>query len=74
MKYQKKDSRMALWLVILLDALLLGVILLTFAAFHHVLPRRNAVFYSLQNTFPAVQETHEYCEFRRLHRPSYKCS
>ena len=44
MKYQKKDSRMALWLVILLDALLLGVILLTFAAFHHVLPRMWAQY------------------------------
>lgn len=39
MRYQKKDSRMDLWKVILLDMLLLAVILLSFAAFHHVLPR-----------------------------------
>lgn len=38
MRYLKKGT-MKLWKVILLDALALGVILLVFASFHHVIPR-----------------------------------
>lgn len=38
MKYLKKKKSMAVWLVFLLDALLVGVILLTFALFHHGWP------------------------------------
>lgn len=39
MKYQKTKKCMALWKVIVIDLLVLGVILLTFALFHHVLPK-----------------------------------
>lgn len=39
MRYLKKQKRVALWKVLIADALLVGVILLTFAFFHHVLPR-----------------------------------
>lgn len=40
MKYYKKRKKkhLPLWLVILLDLILLGAVLLTFAFFHHVLP------------------------------------
>lgn len=39
MKYQRIKKCMALWKVIVIDLLVLGVILLTFALFHHVLPK-----------------------------------
>lgn len=39
MKYLRKKKTMALWKVILIDLLLLGVILVIFALFHHVLPK-----------------------------------
>ena len=38
MKFLKKPKNKPLWLVILLDVLAAGVVLLTFAFFHHVLP------------------------------------
>lgn len=38
MKYLKKPQAMAIWKLALIDLLLIGVILLTFAFFHHVLP------------------------------------
>ena len=44
MKYLKKKPDMALWKVILLDAVALGLILLVFASFHHVIPRYMARF------------------------------
>lgn len=38
MKYLKKRNNTPLWLVITLDLLAVGVVLVTFAFFHHVLP------------------------------------
>lgn len=38
MKYFKKSKNMAMWKVVLLDILLVGVILMVFALFHHALP------------------------------------
>lgn len=38
MKYLKRKNHMALWKVVILDILLVGVILLVFAFFHHGLP------------------------------------
>lgn len=42
MKYLKKRATMQLWKVILIDLIVLGVILLIFATFHHVLPKYMA--------------------------------
>lgn len=39
MKFLKKKKKKPLWLVLIADALLIGVILVTFAFFHHVLPQ-----------------------------------
>lgn len=38
MRYLKKPKHMAIWKVVILDILLVGVILVVFAFFHHVLP------------------------------------
>ena len=37
----KNQNRLPLWLLIVLELLLTGAVLLIFATFHHVLPRRN---------------------------------
>lgn len=42
MKYLRKPKNKPLWLVITVDILLVGVVLLTFAYFHHVLPAIQA--------------------------------
>jgi exopolysaccharide biosynthesis protein len=39
MKHQKVKKCMPLWKVVMIDLLVLGIILLTFALFHHVLPK-----------------------------------
>lgn len=44
MKYLRKKANMALWKVILLDLLALGLILVVFALFHHVLPKYIAEY------------------------------
>ncbi len=60
MKYKKKPAHMAIWKVIILDILLVGVILLTFAFFHHVLPALLTRYEMSQvppTTEPPVTET-----------------
>lgn len=44
MKYLKNKPVMALWKVILMDLVVLGIILLVFATFHHVLPKYLAEY------------------------------
>ena len=59
MKYLRKaegNKPLAVWLVILLDILLVGVILLVFAFFHHVLPRMQ-VQQQLQQLQQQQQQT-----------------
>lgn len=58
MKYLRKPLNKPLWLVIVADLLLVGVVLLTFAYFHHVLPsiiaqRELETFYAQMQTAPA---------------------
>lgn len=50
MRYLKKPAVMKLWKVLVLDLLMLGVILVTFALFHHVLPR----YFAAVSDEPAV--------------------
>ena len=59
----KQKKHMPVWLVLLLDAVLAGVILLTFAFFHHVLPamvsefeRQQAMLQATESTVHATQE------------------
>lgn len=44
MKYLKRKKKKPIWLVVLGDGLLIGLILVTFAFFHHVLPRITAQY------------------------------
>lgn len=44
MKYLKRRKKNPLWLVILADAAMVGVILVAFAFFHHVLPKITAEY------------------------------
>ena len=56
---KKRNKQLPLWAVCILDALLIGVILVTFAFFHHVYPRMVAqreLEQLLQNTVPAQTE------------------
>lgn len=62
MKYLRKtekNKRLPIWAVIALDILLTGVILLTFAFFHHVLPRLQVQLQleQLQSTMPTEHPT-----------------
>lgn len=55
---QKKRRAMPIWVVALLDAVMVGLILLVFATFHHVLPKYTAELklQQMQNeTQPATQ-------------------
>ena len=55
MRYLKKPSTMKLWKVIVLDLLALGLILVVFALFHHVLPRYMAANEPGQEQMAATQ-------------------
>lgn len=55
MKYLKKPAVMKLWKVIVLDLLALGLILVTFALFHHVLPRYMAANEAEQEQLTATE-------------------
>lgn len=61
MKYLRKRRHLPLWQVIVLDLLLVGVILLVFAFFHHVLPSWISEYelqqYLAQQTDPIPVET-----------------
>lgn len=61
MKYLKKKGPMAIWKLVLLDALLVGMILLVFAFFHHAMPWLQANFLEsqaqLEETEPSRWET-----------------
>ena len=58
MKYLKKRKKhMPLWVVVLLDLLLVGAILLTFAFFHHVLPAMRTRIQQNQAAAAAPKET-----------------
>lgn len=59
MKYQKRKKKLPILLVVLLDILLTGAILVTFAFFHHVYPRMAAqreLEQLLQQTPPATTQ------------------
>lgn len=55
MKYLKKKNHMALWKVVILDCLLVGVILVVFAFFHHALPSMIADWQRQQAQLNATQ-------------------
>lgn len=55
MKYLKKASAMKLWKVIVLDLLVLGLILVVFAFFHHVLPKYLAEYERSQEMLQATE-------------------
>lgn len=62
MKYLRKPRNMALWKVVVLDVLLVGVILVTFALFHHALPALITQYETNKNqvsTVPTSSEPHE---------------
>ena len=61
MKYLRKPQNKPLWLVVLADIVLVGVVLLTFAFFHHVLPswitQRELEQFNAQQTQNVPKET-----------------
>ena len=63
MKYLRKPKHMPLWQVIVLDALLVGITLLVYAFFHHVLPRWIAEYelqqFLAQQTEPVYETTQQ---------------
>ena len=63
MKYLRKPKHMPLWRVVLLDALVIGVALVIFALFHHVLPKWISEYelqqFLAQQTEPVYEATEQ---------------
>ena len=72
MKKQQKNSILRAVLVIAFDLLLAGVLLLTFAFFHHVLPAIQSELESQRREEQLQQTQHKACQqHREVHRAEH---